>query len=239
MTTQNVAEDAQLTIVEHLEELRDRLIVIAIALVVSTAFSLIFAESLLQILIKPMGAHPPIATHPVETFIVYFRVALLVGVALAMPVILYEVVRFLLPALTPQEKRYLYLLVPGGSLSFIIGLVFATFIMLPAAINFLINFGSGIAIPMWTIERYISFVTMVMFWVGIIFELPLVMFFLGKLGIVDTKKLARFRRFWIVAASVIAAMVTPTPDPVNMMIVMVPLILLYEVGILLVRLAGK
>ncbi|HOG47900.1 MAG TPA: twin-arginine translocase subunit TatC [Anaerolineae bacterium] len=229
--------DIRLTIIEHLEELRDRLIVIVIALVVSTAFSLIFTEQLLRLLIKPLGA-TPIAIHPVESFIVYFKVALIAGVALAMPVILYEIVRFLLPALTPKEKGYLYFLLPGGTAFFIIGLAFATLVMLPAAIRFLHGFMSDVITQQWTIENYINFVTTVLFWMGIIFELPLVMFFLGKLGVVNAPMLVKFRRFWIVAAAVIAAVVTPTPDPVNMCIVMVPLLLLYEIGILLVRLAG-
>ncbi len=237
MSNQDLSGDVKLTIVEHLEELRDRLIVIVIALVVGTSFSLVFTEQLLRLLIRPLGA-TPIAIHPVESFIVYFKVALIAGVAVAMPVILYEIVRFLLPALTPQEKRYLYLLLPGGTLFFIIGLSFAAFVMLPAAIGFLRSFMGDVIRQQWTIENYISFVTTIMFWMGVIFELPLVMFFLAKLGLVSTQMLTRFRRFWILAAAVIAAAVTPTPDPVNMTIVMVPLILLYEVGIFLVWLAG-
>lgn len=237
MSDQESAGDVRLTIVEHLEELRDRLIVVVIALVVGTVFSMIFTETLMRLLIKPLGT-TPIAIHPVESFIVYFKVALIAGVALAMPVILYEIVRFLLPALTPEEKGYLYFLLPGGTLFFIIGLAFAALIMLPAAIAFLHGFMGDIINQQWTIENYITFVTTIMFWMGIIFELPLVMFFLAKLRVINTQMLVKFRRFWIVAASVIAAVVTPTPDPVNMMIVMVPLIVLYEVGILLVRLAG-
>ncbi len=237
MSKSSIPPEVRLTIIEHLEELRDRLVVIVIALVVSTAFSLVFTEWLLRVLIKPLGA-TPIAIHPVESFIVYFKVALIAGVALSMPVILYEVVRFLLPALTPQEKGYLLFLLPGGTLFFIVGLAFAALIMLPAAIRFLHGFMGDVVVQQWTIENYINFVTTIMFWIGLIFELPLVMFFLAKLGIVNTAMLTKFRRFWIVVAAVIAAVITPTPDPVNMSIVMVPLIVLYEVGILLVRLAG-
>lgn len=237
MSNQGLSSDVRLTIVEHLEELRDRLIVIVIALVVGTAFSLIFTEALLRLLVKPLPSMP-IAIDPVESFIVYFKVALIAGVAVAMPVILYEIVRFLLPALTPQEKRYLYFLLPGGTLMFVLGLAFAALLVLPAAVGFLQGFMGNVITQQWTIERYIGFVTTIMFWMGIVFELPLVMFFLAKLRIVNTQMLTKFRRFWIVLAAVIAAAITPTPDPVNMTIVMVPLVLLYEVGILLVRLAG-
>lgn len=239
MTSTNTSGELRLTIIEHLEELRDRLIVIVIALVVSTAFSLLFTEWLLKVLVTPMGVNQPTAIRPTEVFIVYFRVALIAGVALAMPVILYEIVRFLLPALTPQEKRYLLFLLPGGTLSFIAGLAFAALVMLPAAIHFLSSFMSHIVSQRWTLESYIGFVTTVMFWMGIVFELPLVMFFLGKLGVVNAQMLSKFRRFWLVLSAVIAAMITPTPDPVNMLIVMVPLVLLYEVGVLLTRLAGS
>ncbi len=238
MSSQTMADETKLTIVEHLEELRDRLIVVAIALVVSTVFSFVFTDWLLKVLVH---IAPPdlqiIALHPTENFVVYMKVALTAGVALAMPVILYEIVRFLLPGLTPQEKRYVLFLVPGGTLSFVAGLAFAVALVLPAAIGFLMRFEGDLIKSQWSIENYINFVTMIMFWMGIIFELPLVMFFLAKLGIINPQMLGQFRRFWIVLAAVIAAAVTPTPDPVNMMIVMVPLLLLYEVGVILTRIA--
>ncbi len=240
MSTETETGDVKLTIIEHLEELRDRLIVTAIALFVSTIFSFIFTEWLLRILIRLAPEDlEVIAIGPTENFTVFMRVALIAGVALAMPVILYEIVRFLLPALTPQEKRYLYFLLPTGTLSFIAGLAFCVAIVLPTAIGFLHGFMRSEITPNWTIDKYISFVTTIMFWMGIIFELPLVMFFLAKLGIVNSKKLIKFFRYWIVVASVIAAMVTPTPDPVNMMIVMLPLIALYALGILLTLVAER
>lgn len=240
MSTETQAGDVKLTIIEHLEELRDRLIITAIALIVSTIFSFIFTEWLLRILVR---LAPPeltlIAIHPVEKFTVYMKVSLIAGVALAMPVILYEIVRFLLPALTPQEKRYIYFLMPTGTLSFIAGLAFCVVVVLPTAIGFLFGFLGSDITSQWTIENYINFVTALMFWMGIIFELPLVMFFLAKLGIVNSKKLIQFFRYWIVVASVIAAVVTPTPDPVNMLIVMIPLVLLYILGIGLTMIAER
>ncbi len=176
MSTQDVSSDVKLTIVEHLEELRDRLIVIAVALLVGTAFSLFFTDSLLEVLIQPMKdvGIKPLAIHPVEPFVVYFKVALIAGVAIAMPVILYEVVRYLLPALTPKEKQYLYLLLPFGTIFFTGGLVFASFIMLPTAVHFLAGFLRNLVDRGWTMDNYVSFVTTIMFWMGIIFELPLV-----------------------------------------------------------------
>jgi sec-independent protein translocase protein TatC len=233
-----MSHDAELTIFEHLSELRSRLFKATLALVITTAISMVFAERVLQLLIIPLGDKVPQTIHPTESFIVYFRVALIVGVTLSMPVIVYQIVRYMLPGLLPHEKKYLYFLLPGVFICFAGGVCFAAFLMLPAAIQFLEGFLSTIVDNRWTLDNYIDFVTRVMFWMGIVFQTPLIMFFLAKLNLVTAKKLSRFRKYAIVLCAVIAAVVTPTPDPVNMMIVMVPLYLLYEVGIMLARLAG-
>jgi len=232
-----MSNDVQLSIWEHLDELRSRLLKAALALIIGTAISLIFAERALQVLILPLGDKVPQTIHPTESFTVYFRVALIGGVTLAMPVIVYQVVRYMLPGLLTQEKKYLYSLLPGVAVCFTSGVAFAALIMLPAAINFLQSFMHTIIDNRWTLDNYISFVTQVMFWMGIVFQTPLLMFFLAKLNLVTAKKLASFRKYAIVAIAVIAAAVTPTPDPINMMIVMVPLVLLYEVGVILARVA--
>ena len=179
----------------------------------------------------------PIFTKPTEMFVTTFKVDLLAGTGLALPVVLYELVAFLLPGLLPNEKRYLYILLPGIALFFIAGVTFAYLLMLPFALQFLFTFGADIAQPLPSIGDYINFVSSVLFWVGLTFETPLVIFFLAKLKVVNVQKLKAYRRFAIVAAFVIAAVVTPTPDPINQSIVALPIILLYELGILLARFA--
>ena len=159
------------------------------------------------------------------------------GAAFSMPFILYQIIRFILPGLMPNEKRYLYLMLPGVGLCFIAGVAFASLIMLPTAIQFLQGFLDQLVENNWTLESYISFVTRVMFWMGIVFQTPLLIFLLAKLGLVSPKSLARNRKYAVLACAVIAAIVTPTPDPVNMMIVMLPLYVLFEIGIVLARLA--
>ena len=232
-----MAKDVELTIWEHLDELRTRMVRVAIALFVATAISVVFTGRALQTLTLPLGDSVPQTIHPTESFVVYFRIALLGGITLSMPVIVYEVVRFMLPGLLPEERKYLYFLLPGATFCFAGGVAFAAFIMLPAAITFMQSFLSAIIENNWTLDNYISFVTRILFWMGIVFQTPLVIFFLAKLGLVKAEQLSRFRKYAILGVAVIAAIVTPTPDPVNMMIVMVPLYLLYEVGILLARLA--
>ena len=230
-------DDKQLSIFEHLSELRSRMIRAMLALVIGTLISVFFASRALEILTLPLGEQIPQTIHPTEAFVVYFKVALVGGVTLAMPVIVYQIVAFMVPGLMPQEKKYLYFLLPGVAVCFGGGVVFASLIMLPAAIPFMQGFLDTIVENRWTLNNYVSFVTRVLFWMGIVFQTPLLMFFSAKLGLITPQKLSRFRKYAVLLIAVIAALVTPTPDPINMMIVMVPLYLLYEVGIVLARLA--
>jgi len=229
--------DKELTIFEHLSELRERMIKATLALVIGTLISVAFANRALEVLTLPLGQQVPQTIHPTESFVVYFRVALIGGVTLAMPVIVYQIVAFMVPGLMPQEKKYLYYLLPGVFICFGGGVAFAALIMLPAAIHFMQGFLATIVENRWTLNNYIGFVTRVLFWMGVVFQTPLIMFFLTKLGVTTPKKLSRFRKYAILLISIIAALVTPTPDPINMMIVMLPLYLLYEVGIVLSRIA--
>ncbi len=229
--------DKELTIFEHLSELRMRMIRASLALVVGTLISVVFASRALSILTLPLGEQVPQTIHPTESFVVYFKVALIGGVTLAMPVIVYQIVAFMVPGLMPEEKKYLYYLLPGVAICFGGGVAFAALIMLPAAIQFMQGFLATIVENRWTLDNYISFVTRVLFWMGVVFQTPLIMFFMSKLGLITPRKLSRFRKYAILLISIIAALVTPTPDPINMMIVMIPLYLLYEVGIILSRIA--
>ncbi len=224
-------------LLEHLEELRERLIKSAVALIVAIFLSLFFAGRLLKILISPMGELKPIFLRPTEMIITYLRVAFIAGIALAMPVIVYQMVRFILPALYPHERRYLYWLIPAASFSFLAGLAFAYFVMLPFAVKYLLTFGGDVARAQWTIGEYIDFVSKFLFWIGMTFELPLVIYFLSRLGLVSPQWLSRNRKYAIVVIAIIAAVITPTPDPFNMSLVMIPLLLLYEVGVLLAKIA--
>lgn len=237
--TQEPATDNQVVmpLMEHLKELRNRLIKIAIALLIATVVSLIFAKQAVVILIRPMGDNLPQALKPTETLSNYMKVALICGVTLAMPIIVYQIGRFVTPGLSSKERRYLLLLVPGATLCFVTGVAFAYFVMLPTAIPFLQGFMSDIVKQQWTIGDYLSFVSNLLFWIGVSFELPLFVYFLAKLGIISDKTLRKNRKYAVIIIAVLAAVITPTIDPLNMALVMGPLILLYELGILLARIA--
>jgi sec-independent protein translocase protein TatC len=232
-----MANEEGLTLVEHLEELRNRLVRSGIALAITTLFSLLFTSRFLKLLIAPAGDIKPVFLRPTEGFITYMRVALLSGVILALPVIVYQVIRFITPGLKPSEARYVYVVVPGALLSFVAGVSFSYFAMVPFALRYLLHFGSEYAVANWAIGEYIDFVTTLMFWVGVVFETPLAVFFLTKLHIVNYQMLAKNRKWAILVSAILAAVITPTSDPFNMLMLMVPLVILYEISIWVSRLA--
>lgn len=231
--------ERRLTIMGHLEELRRRLIISVVALVATTLVSCLFANHIFQILLRPAGGLEPVFIEVTEMLGAYIRVSLVTGLVLASPLMLYEAVMFIVPGLMARERRYLYVLLPGMLISFATGVVFCYFVLLPPALNFLLTIGSGIATPQIRIGNYISVTTNLLFWVGLTFETPLVMWFLARLGILSPALLSRHRRHALVGAFVLGAIITPTFDPVNQALVALPIIVLYEVGILLARTAYR
>ncbi len=226
----------KLTITEHLEELRYRLIVATVALLVMTVISFIFTGHLLEILLVPSGGMKPVFLKPTEMFVTYFKVALIGGAALSMPVIVYQLIRFVVPGLKPSEKKYLFFVLPGATLLFILGIVFGYLVLLPFALRYLLTFGGDIASAFISIGEYVSFVVTLLLWMGVAFELPMIIVFLAKLRIVNHKQLRSYWKYALIGSFLIAAIITPTPDPFNQTLVAVPLYLLYEVGVLFARL---
>lgn len=226
----------EMTIVEHLQELRVRLTRCAIALVLGTVIGLIFSDPIFNLLKKPAGATPFYYIEMTEMFTTYFKVAIMTGVALAMPVFVYQVFAFVGPGLTRKERRIVLTLLPLVSVFFIFGMLFGYFVVLPFAVHYLLNF-SDEAKNLIRISNYIGFVTTVELWLGLAFETPLIIYMLAKVHLVDVHRLARYRKYAILAVFIIAAAITPTPDPFNQTLVAVPLYLLYELGILFARFA--
>ena len=228
----------EMSIWDHIEELRNRLLIAVIALVVTTAISFLVANYFITILAEPIGGFKNLQAIEVQENIgVFMRVSLLGGVILGMPVIVYELLLFILPALTNKEKRWVYMAVPFATLLFLAGVLFTYYIMLPRAIPFLVGFLGVKTIP--RLSSYIEFVTNFMFWIGIAFEAPLIIFILAKFKIVSASMLIKFWRYAIVIIAIMAAMITPTVDPVNMSLFMAPLIVLYGFSILLAFIARR
>jgi sec-independent protein translocase protein TatC len=220
----------------HLEELRKRLLVTIAALVATAGLSFYFAPQLLDILATPVGGLENLHVIRVtENISVTMKVALLGGVILAMPVIVYELLAFILPGLHAGEKRWIFIGVPAASLLFLGGVAFAYYVMLPVAIPFLTNFLDTQANII--LSDYIDFVTNLLFYIGLSFEIPMIVFILAKLKLVTARQLLKQWRIAILVIAGIAAIATPTTDPVNMAILMVPLFFLYWVSVLLAALA--
>ena len=227
----------EMGLLEHLDEMRQRLIRAIIAVLIGVIAGTFVTPTVLKLLVAPLGDQVPLAISPTEAPAVFFKVAIVIGLVIAMPVIMYQLFQFARPGLEPIERRYVIIGAPAASLSFAAGVVFAATVLLPAALPFLQGFLRGIVEQRYSIDRYISFVSNILVWAGLVFETPLVMYFLAKLGVVTPEGFAKARRVVIIGAAAGAAVITPTTDPVNMLLVMVPFMLLYELGILLARLA--
>jgi sec-independent protein translocase protein TatC len=238
MSLHNEELAGQMTLLEHLVELRGRLVKASIAILITTAISFIFADQLVDILTIPIGGREALESIDVtENIGVFMRVSLISGLVLAMPVIVYQLIRFIVPGLTREERRYLWIIVPSASLLFLVGVAFAYFVMLRAAVPFLISFLDIPTSP--RPQSYFGFIGRLMFWIGVSFETPLILAFLARLGIITPQSLSKNRKYAIVLIAAIAAAITPTVDPMNMLLVMAPLLLLYELGVLLSRLTYR
>lgn len=225
-----------MTLLEHLNELRIRLFRSLIALVLGVLLSAVFTDRLLRYLIKPYGTELQVLG-PTESVIIYFRVALLAGAIFAIPYITYQLFMFIAPGLTRSEKRYIYLALPATTGLFLLGVAFAWFIMVPAALGFLRDFESGIFKPEWTADRYVAFLTSLLFWIGVAFEMPVVIFVMARLGLVGPRVLLRNWRLAVVLITIVAALITPTVDPFNMLLVIGPLLVLYLISVGLAAIA--
>lgn len=239
MSEQSPAEDEQgLSILGHLNELRVRLTWAFAGLALATIVSFVFTEQLLNILISPYGEQLQTLS-PTEGLQTYFRVALAAGITISMPWILYQLWRFIEPGLHSNEKRYVYVFVPSATLLFLLGAAFCWFVLLPSAILFLANFMPTIFSPEWTSQEYIGFATSFIVWVGIAFQIPLVIYFLARFGLLTSANLREHWRVAVVGIAIVAAAVTPSIDPVTMILTMIPLVLLYLLSIGLASLGQR
>ncbi|MBP8950641.1 MAG: twin-arginine translocase subunit TatC [Candidatus Promineofilum sp.] len=229
-------EGPVMSILGHLNELRVHVMRAGIAILITTALSFAFASRLLAFLLTPYAqSRPEGATlqtlRPTEGIETYFRVALLSGIILAMPIILLELWRFIQPGLSRQERRYVYIFIPAGLLLFGLGIAFAWFVLAPAAIYFLANFMTEVFATEWTGDEYIGFITRLLLWIGLGFQMPIIIYFVARLGVVTSKTLREQWRVAVVAIAILSAVITPSIDPVTMLLTMAPLSALYVLSI--------
>jgi sec-independent protein translocase protein TatC len=238
-------EEKRLPLGEHLLELRRRLMWAAIAVVLCTMIAFIFHQQILLLLMAPaqnftdMPNGKPIYTDLTEFIGIAFKVSLLVGLFVSLPFVLYQLVMFVSPGLEARERRYLYALLPVTILVFLLGAAFGYRVLFPPAVRFLLSFGADVATPLIRIGNYMNLMISLLFWMGVVFETPVVLFFLAKIGVVTPQWLAKQRRYALVVAFILGALITPTFDPVNQSFVAIPIIVLYEIGIWLARIGYR
>ncbi|MCS7055763.1 MAG: twin-arginine translocase subunit TatC [Thermoflexales bacterium] len=232
-------EEEGMTLMEHVRELRDRLLKAVIALAIGTVIGLALSEQILKILLAPYGPARLLVTSPTSPLTNVFTVSVTAGAILALPFILYQILAFIFPGLLPHEKRWILIGLPFGFGLFILGATFAFFVMLPAAVGFLTGIFPSVFRVELTPDEYIPFVAGVMFWMGVAFEMPLIIFILAKANVINANVLKRHWRWAVIVVAVLAALITPTPDPINMSIVMVPLLLLYAFSIVMAYIARR
>ena len=230
-----------LSMTGHLEELQKRLWIVIMTIAVTSVVGFYFSDRLVKWLKRPAGDTLPKLSFfsPAEAVIAYLKVALVFGVFVSLPVILYEVWAFIRPGLTLRERRYGLSFVFWGSLLFLAGAAFAYWILLPPSLAFLLSFGSRTLQPVISINHYLSFTSTVILACGVVFEFPIVIFFLTKLGLVTPQKLRGNWKMAFLGMVIVAAAVTPTQDPINLILMTVPLLLLYEISIVVSVFASR
>ncbi|GIW13996.1 MAG: sec-independent protein translocase protein TatC [Tepidiforma sp.] len=227
----------EMTLLEHLKELRYRVMVSGLAVLVGVIVCFFFWETILGWMVAP--ARDRVEDFKVSSFSPTDRIGIIVkiglygGLILASPVVLYQLLAFIVPGLTPRERKILIPGIVGGALFLLAGMAFAYWVILPASLGFLLELGSDEIDNVIGIRQYVDFVTRIIFWVGVSFELPMVLAIAARLGLVRARQLLGFWRYAVVVVFIIAAVVTPTPDPVTQTFVAGPLLGLYFVGILM------
>ncbi len=257
---------AEMTFFEHLGELRNRLFWSAITVAIFTSVAWFFHEDLVkafvdlaqgpinEVFAKTGRKTEFINTNIINSFSIYFEVALYAGLLLASPVLVYHVLAFMYPAFQPESqpgdpnyaaevklwksvRRSLIFFIPLVALFFLTGIAFAYYLVLPAAIKFLLGFGAEQFVTLPDIKLFIGQMTKIMFWSGLVFELPIVLFLMAKIGVVTWRKLVAFWKWALVLSLVVAAFITPSPDIFNQALISVPVFGLYWLGVLFARFA--
>jgi len=232
-----LTEERSSSIQDHLLELRKRLFYSSIAIVITTGIAFAFHQQILTLLMAPAGGFDtipvgkPIYTEITEFISTAMKASLMAGVFVSFPFVFFQLALFVSPGLTKSERRYLFALLPVAIIVFLIGAAFGYKVLIPPMINFLLNFGTEVATPQIRIGRYVSTVLSLLIWLGVLFETPVVLFFLAKIGLVTPMFLLKNWRYALVVAFILGAIITPSIDPVNQAIVAAPILGLYIAGI--------
>lgn len=234
-----IPDEVEMSLFDHLEELRQRIFYALIAVVVGVIGCFFAIKPIVQLLEVPAQGVKFLQLAPGEYFFVSIKVAGYSGLVLASPFVLYQIIQFVLPGLTRRERRLIGPVVLGSTFLFAAGLVFAYLLLIPAALNFFINYGEGVVEQLWSIDRYFEFVLLLLFSTGLAFQIPIIQVLLGSLGIVSSAQMLSGWRYVILAAVVLGAVLTPSTDPLTQSLLAGAVLGLYFGGLGMVKLLGK
>ncbi|KAK9064576.1 hypothetical protein SSX86_015958 [Deinandra increscens subsp. villosa] len=234
-------EDKEMTIFDHLEELRDRIFVSVLAVGAAIMGCFVYSKDLIMILEAPVKTQGVrfLQLAPGEFFFTTIKVSGYCGLLLGSPVILYEIIAFILPGLTRSERKFLGPIVLGSSILFYTGIAFSYVVLTPAALNFFVNYAEGVVESLWSIDQYFEFILVLMFSTGLSFQVPVIQLLLGQVGLVSGDQMLSIWRYVVVGAVVAAAIVTPSTDPLTQILLAGPLVGLYFGGAWTVKFIGK
>ncbi|HEC77529.1 MAG TPA: twin-arginine translocase subunit TatC [candidate division WOR-3 bacterium] len=231
--------EKRLTFIDHLEELRRRILSVIACVGLGSIIGFIFARNVLDLIIQKASLESAYFFSPIEAFLAQIKVAIFLGVIISFPFILYQTWAFIGPGLTKKERAISLSYLGSGIILFIIGLLFGYFILIPLGLRFLLSFSTDYIQPLMNISKYLGFIFWCMLGSGFLFQLPLLLFFLMKLGIIDVKTVTKHRAEAIIVLLILCAVITPTGDFFTLLIISVPLLLLFELSILAARLTRR
>ncbi len=231
--------EIEMSLFDHLEELRQRIFYSLIAVVVGIIGCFFAVKPIVQLLEVPAQGVKFLQLAPGEYFFVSLKVAAYTGLILSSPFILYQIIQFVVPGLTRRERRLLGPVVLGSSVLFGAGLVFAYLLLIPAALNFFISYGADVVEQLWSIDKYFEFVLLLLFSTGLAFQIPIIQLLLGNLNIVSSERMISGWRYVIMGAVVLGAVLTPSTDPLTQSLLAGAVLGLYFGGVGLVKLTGK
>jgi sec-independent protein translocase protein TatC len=231
--------DVEMSLFDHLEELRQRLFYSLIAAAVGIVGCFFFVRPIVQLLEVPAQGVKFLQLAPGEYFFVSIKVAGYSGLLLSSPFILYQIIQFVLPGLTRRERRLIAPIVLGSTVLFFVGLAFAYIALIPAALNFFISYGADVVEQLWSIDKYFEFVLLLMFSTGLAFQIPIIQLLLGYLGVVSSQQMLAGWRIVVLGSTVVGAVLTPSTDPLTQSLLAGAVLALYFGGIGMVKLVGR
>ncbi|KAL8531781.1 hypothetical protein ACS0TY_008395 [Phlomoides rotata] len=234
-------DDKEMSIYDHLEELRDRIFVSVVAIGAAMVGCFAYSKELIMFLEAPVREQGVrfLQLAPGEFFFTSLKVSGYCGLLLGSPIILYEIIAFILPGLTKAERRFLGPIILGSSVLFYAGITFSYYVLTPAALNFFVSYAEGVVESLWSIDQYFEFVLVLMFSTGLSFQVPVVQLLLGQVGLVSSEQMLSVWRYVVVGSVVAAAILTPSTDPLTQMLLAGPLMGLYLGGAWTVKLLGR